>query len=233
MADSPKDFMSIKSWSEGDQPRYKLKHKGAENLSDSELLAILIGTGSRSETALDLCKRLLKSVDGDLDKLAVISLKELMTLKGIGEAKAITISAAMELGRRRQMQTSRDKTKITDSRSAYEVLAPLLADKLHEEFWVLHLNRSNVLIQTVRISSGGVTATVVDPKIIFKGAIQQLASGLVLCHNHPSGQLEASHQDLTLTRKIKEIGQLLEISVLDHLIIGQHGYLSMADEGLM
>lgn len=228
-----KNFLSIKTWSAADQPRHKLTAHGSEGLSDSELLAILVGSGSREESAVDLCKRILHHVEGNLDRLARMTLKELMEFKGIGEAKAVTISAALELGRRRQALDIKKGVKIIDSNSAYALIAPWLADKNHEEFWVLYLNRSHVVTDRVRISTGGVAGTVVDPKIVFKGAIQHLASAIILAHNHPSGQLKPSKQDISLTTKLKEAGRLLEINVLDHLIVAQHGYLSMADEGLM
>ena len=233
MGSPGKHFFSIKTWSADDQPRHKLREHGAERLSDSELLAILVGSGSREESAVDLCRRILHHVEGNLDRLARMTLKELMQFKGIGEAKAVTISAALEVGRRRQALDVKKGIKIVDSKSAYAMIAPLLADKSHEEFWALYLNRSHTVTDRVCISSGGVAGTVVDPKMVFKGAIQHLASAIILAHNHPSGQLKPSQPDIALTKKLSQAGLLLDINVLDHIIVSQHGYLSMADEGLM
>ena len=226
-------ILGIKSWAADDQPRHKLKLNGAGTLSDSELLALLIGSGSVEESAVDLCKRILQKVDHDLDQLARLDLKDLMAFKGIGEAKAITISAALELGRRRLMLHRNDKVKITSSQIAFECVAPLLQDKIHEEFWVLYLNRSNQLIDRVCISQGGVAGTVVDAKLIFKNGLQALASGIILVHNHPSGQLKPSQLDLDITKKLKQGAALLDMKIHDHLIVGGRQYLSFADEGLL
>ncbi|NND32402.1 MAG: DNA repair protein RadC [Saprospiraceae bacterium] len=224
---------SIKSWAEDDQPRAKLAQKGTMALSNSELLAILIGSGTKEISAVELCKRILSSVEGDLAALGKLTIQDLQKFKGIGQAKAITILAALELGRRRKFSAGKDKPHIVDSKSAYEVIAPFLLDKVTEEFWILYLDRSHRLIESCRISSGGVSGTVVDSKVVFSKALQLLASSIVLCHNHPSGQLKPSKYDLQITRKIKESGQMLDISVIDHLIVGHGNYLSMADEGLI
>lgn len=224
---------SIKSWAEDDQPRAKLARKGSAALSDSELLAILIGTGSAQLSAVDLGKEILASVSGDLAELSKLSLPRLMKFKGIGEAKAITIAAALELGRRRQLTDIKDKPQISDSKSAYYLVAPLLVDKTHEEFWILYLNRSNRVIDRHCLSSGGVSGTLVDPRLVFNRAVQLLASAMVLCHNHPSGQLKPSKEDIQITRKLIEGGKVLDVKVLDHLIIGQDRYFSMSDEGLI
>lgn len=224
---------SIKTWAEEDQPRYKLLHKGAASLSDSELLAILIRSGSGKESALQLAKRILKFYDYDFATLGRLEPKDFMKFSGIGEAKAITIMASLELGRRRQLTDIKSKPKITDSRSAYEAIAPLLMDKSHEEFWLLLLNRSNLLIHRNCISQGGVSGTVVDAKLVFKTALDYLASGIILCHNHPSGQLKPSQADISLTLKLHAAGKVMDINVLDHIIVGQQNYFSFADENMM
>ncbi len=233
MPKKTKSTLSIKSWAEDDQPRYKLLHKGRQSLSDSELLAILIGTGTTDLSAVDLCKMIVASVESDLERLSRLSLGDLMKFKGIGEAKAITIAAALELGRRRQLTDTRQKPQIRDSMSAYEAIAPLLIDKNHEEFWVLYLNRSNQIIGRICVSMGGVAGTYVDPKVVFTKAVELLASSMILCHNHPSGQLKPSQEDIRLTRKLQEAGKVLDIMVADHLIIASQKYWSFADEGLM
>ncbi len=225
--------MKIKLWAEDDQPRSRLKTKGAGMLSDSELLAILIGSGNVEQTAIEVCQGILASVSNDLDALAKMSLRDLMLFKGIGEAKAVTIAAALELGRRRQMAGIKPRTSISSSRLAYEAIAPYLSDKAHEEFWVLYLNRANHVLDRLCVSQGGVSATFVDARLIFKKAVELLASSLILCHNHPSGQLKPSQHDLELTRKLKEGGKLLDLQVVDHLIVGTRAYISLADEGLM
>jgi DNA repair protein RadC len=223
----------IKSWAEEDRPREKLLLKGKAALSDAELLGILIGSGIQNRTAVDLAKEILRHVDNDLNQLAKLSVKELSKFKGIGEAKAITIVAALELGRRRKETESREKPKITGSQSAFEALRPYLQDLPHEEFWVLLLNRANQIIRPMQISAGGVSGTVADPKLIFKAAVEHLASSLILAHNHPSGNLQPSQADRDLTKKLKGAGQLLDTPVLDHLILADHRYLSFADEGIL
>lgn len=223
----------IKSWAKDDRPREKLLFKGAVALSDTELLAILIHHGTADKSALDLAKEILVRAHHNLGELSKMSPKELMQVKGIGEAKAITIAAAMELSRRRQAGSLLEKPFIRSSQDAAQLLQPLLADHHNEEFVVLFLSQSNKLIHYRRISSGGMTGTVVDPKIIFQEALAHKAVKLLLCHNHPSGSLKASTADLSLTQKIKEAGQLLDIAVLDHLIVSDEGYFSFADEGLL
>ena len=227
----PKPLLGIKSWAEEDRPREKLLHKGRAALTDAELIAILIGSGSREETALGLAQRILRHVDHNLFRLGRCDLDELMRFKGIGQAKAISITAALELGRRRQLSEVQPKESISSSRQAYKQLAPLVADLNHEEFWILLLNRSNVVISKERISIGGVSGTVVDGKIIFKKAIQALASSIILCHNHPSGNLHPSQQDIDTTKKLYKTGEAMDIPVVDHLIISEKGYYSFADEG--
>lgn len=225
--------LSISQWAEDDKPREKLLLKGKHSLSDAELIAILIGSGSRDETAVDLSKRILNSVENNLVELSKMSVIDLCKFKGIGDAKAITIIAALELGRRRRESEVIQKKKITSSKDAYEILQTVLSDVYHEEFWILLLNRANQVMSKVCISEGGTSATVVDPKKIFKTALENNAVAIVLGHNHPSGNLKPSEEDMKITKKIIEAGKFLEISVLDHLIIGENAYFSFADEGLM
>jgi DNA repair protein RadC len=228
-----RENLTIKSWAEEDRPREKLLLKGKAALSDAELIAILLGTGTTSLSAVDVAKILLQQVGNDLNELARLSVKDLMKQKGIGEAKAITIVAALELGRRRRETVADDKIKISASADAFRLLREHLEDIPHEEFWILLLNRANRVIKKQQISFGGISGTVADPKIIFKIALEELASGIILAHNHPSGNLTPSPQDLELTRKLKESGKLLEILVLDHLIITRNKFFSFADEGIL
>ena len=225
--------LKIKSWSPEDRPREKLLLKGTPVLSDAELVAILLGTGTTTTSAVELAKRVLQTVDNNLHELARLSVKDLMKVKGIGEVKAITIIAALELGRRKKDLDPEAKPRISSSRDVFEMLKSNLLDIHHEEFWVLLLNRANRVIKKHQISQGGVAGTVADPKIIFKVALAELASGIVLAHNHPSGNLTASQADIDLTRKLKEAGKLLEIQVLDHVIIAGQKYFSFADEGML
>jgi len=226
----PEQNLTIKAWAEEDRPREKLRLKGKHSLSDAELLAILLGSGSREETAVGLAKRLLSSVDNNLNDLGKVSLGELMTYKGIGEAKAVSIAAAMELGRRRQLSRIRERPQVRSSRDAFQGIAPILVDLPHEEFWILLLNRANRIIGRERISHGGVSGTVVDAKVVFRKAIEGMACSLILCHNHPSGNLQPSQADIDLTRKLHQAGKALDIIVLDHLIVADSGYYSFADE---
>lgn len=225
--------LNIKSWAEEDRPREKLLLKGKNALSDAELIAILIGSGNKTETAVELSKRILASVNNDLNQLAKLNLTDLMQFNGIGEAKAISIAAALELGRRRKESTEEKKIKISSSKNAYEAISDVLSDLPHEEFWVLYLNRKNEVIKRENISKGGVTGTVADGKIIFKNAINLLASAVVLCHNHPSGNLNPSQADIELTKKMKGIGVLMDTPVIDHIIVGNNNYFSFADENLL
>jgi DNA repair protein RadC len=225
--------LNIKSWAEEDRPREKLLSKGRTTLSDAELIAILIGSGNRNETAVELSKRILKFIDNDLNKLGKLSVKELMQFNGIGEAKAISIVAALELGRRRKNTDSQLKKNIKSSKDVFEEVIGVMSDLPHEEFWVLFLDRRNAVIKKSNVSKGGVSGTVADAKIIFKEAIQLLASAVILCHNHPSGNLKPSDADMQLTKKMKEIGNMMDVPVLDHLIVTDKSYYSFADEGLM
>lgn len=225
--------LTIKDWSPDDRPREKLLMKGTSALTDAELIAILIGTGSHKLSALDLSKRVLDHVDHQLAQLAKLKAVDLTRIKGIGPAKAITIVAALELGRRRKETDTLEKPKVGSSREAYDIISGDLMDLPHEEFWVLLLNRANRLIRKQRISEGGVSGTVADPKVIFKGALDYLASGIIVAHNHPSGNRTASQSDIDLTRKLREAGKFLEIQLLDHLIVCGPKYFSFADEGML
>lgn len=223
--------ITIKAWAEEDRPREKLLALGRRNLTDAELIAILIGSGSTTESAVDLSKRILHSCNNNLASLAKLSVQDLSKFKGIGEAKAISIIAALELGRRRKDTELLHEDKITTSRDAFNLLSPYFADLLHEEFWVLMLNKANKVINKNLISKGGQAGTVVDPKIIFKAALEHNAASILLAHNHPSGNLKPSQADLDLTKKLKAAGKLLDITVLDHLIFAGNSYMSFADEG--
>jgi DNA repair protein RadC len=221
------DNFSIKNWAEDDKPREKLILKGKQALSDAELVAILIGSGSRNESAVSLSKRILASVDNNLNALGKLSLKQLMEFKGIGEAKAISIAAALELGRRRRAEETLELKKITSSKAVFEIMQPLIGELPHEEFWVLFLNNSNKVIYKSQLSKGGIMGTVVDTRILFKMALEHNATSLILAHNHPSGKLEASDADKEITKKLK-----LDIRILDHIIVTERGYLSFQDEGI-
>jgi DNA repair protein RadC len=225
--------LKIKSWSPDDRPREKLILKGKSALSDAELIAILLGSGTSTLSAVDLAKKVLAPAGNSLHELARHTVKDLIKIKGIGEAKALSIVAALELGRRRRDFEGEEKPKITGSRDAFDVVKAQLLDIAHEEFWIILLNRANRVIKKSQISQGGVAGTVADPKIIFKLAIEDLASSIILAHNHPSGNLTASQADIDLTKKIKEAGKLLDIQVLDHLIIAGQKYFSFADDGLL
>jgi DNA repair protein RadC len=223
----------IKSWSESDRPREKLLEKGRAVLTDSELLAILIRSGSREETAVELSKRILKSVNNDLSALSKLSVKDLAKFKGMGEVKAITIVAALEIGRRRAEAQIIEKSKITSSKDVVDYFEGRLVDLHHEEFWILILDRANQIIKSENISKGGITGTVVDSRLIFKSAIENLASGIILCHNHPSGNNQPSQADIDLTQKVKQAGKMFDIQVLDHIIIAGGKFYSFADEGMI
>lgn len=223
----------IRSWLENDRPREKLMSKGKSALSDAELLAILIGSGTRNETAVGLSQRIMNSAQNNLATLGKLSIKQLMLFKGIGEAKAITIAAAMELGRRRRVEDAVELTKITSSKTVFEIMQPIVGELPHEEFWVIYLNNSNKVVYKCQLSKGGITGTVVDVRIAFKIALEHSATGIILCHNHPSGTLIASDADKQITRKMKTAGENLDIKVLDHVIITERAYYSFADEGIL
>lgn len=221
----------ITNWSEDDRPREKLMLKGKSVLSDAELIAILIGSGSRNESAVDLSKRILASAD-NLNILGKMSISQLMNFKGIGEAKAITIIAALELGRRRRAEDTVELTKITSSKLVFEIMQPIIGELFHEEFWVLFLNNSNKVISKSQLSKGGISGTIVDVRLVFKLALENGATGLILCHNHPSRNLQPSDADKQITKKIRQAGDSLDVKVLDHLIITETKYYSFVDEGI-
>lgn len=225
-------YIAISDWSEEDRPREKLMTKGKEALSNAELIAILIGSGSRNESAVDLSRRILASVNDNLHALSKLSILQLMNFKGIGDAKAITIIAALELGRRRRSEDASKLGKITSSKIVLEIMQPIIGELPHEEFWVLFLNNSNKVISKSKLSKGGITGTIVDVRIVFKLAIENGATGLILCHNHPSGNLKPSEADKEITRKLKTSGDVLDVKVLDHLIITETKYYSFVDEGI-
>ena len=225
--------LTIKSWSPEDRPREKLILKGKSALSDAELIAILLGSGTRSISAVELAKKVLQPTGNNLHELARLTVRDLIKIPGIGQVKAITIVAALELGRRRKDLEGHERPKISGSKDVYDLIKAELLDISHEEFWILLLNRANRLIKKIQISQGGVAGTVADPKIIFKFALDELSSWIILAHNHPSGNLTASQADLDLTKKLKEAGKLLDIQVLDHIIVAGQKYFSFADEGLM
>ena len=225
--------ISIKSWAEEDRPREKLSSQGRRSLTDAELIAILIGSGSRTESAVELSKRILHHYGNDLNNLGKASINELSNFKGIGEAKAISIIAALEIGRRRNDTEVKTPDTIRGSKDTFNIMRRLLVDLNHEEFWLVLLAQSGKVIAKELISKGGLTGTVADPKIIFNIALQHHAVSIILVHNHPSGNLKASQQDIDLTKKIANAGKMLDINVLDHLIITNEGYYSFADEGII
>lgn len=224
-------IQSIKSWAQEDRPRDKMLIKGRASLSDAELIAITIGSGSRDESAVSLSKRLLGSINHSLHELGKLSLKDMMKFKGIGEAKAISIAAALEIGRRRSITEPQKRSIITSSAEAYNQIKSTISDMAHEEMWVMLLNKGNKLIRKVRMSSGGSTATIVDVKMILKTVIESQAQGIILVHNHPSGSLKPSRADIEITNKIKEAAKYFDLAVLDHIIIAETGYYSFVDDG--
>lgn len=222
----------ITHWSEDDKPREKLMLKGKSALSDAELIAILIGSGSRNESAVELSKRILGSVNNNLNALGKLSIAQLIAFKGIGEAKAISIIAALELGRRRRAEDAVQLVKITSSKAIFELMQPIIGELPHEEFWIVYLNNSNKVISKSQLSKGGITGTLVDVRLVFKNALELGATSLILCHNHPSGTLIPSDADKQITKKLKLAGDSLEIKVLDHLIVTETSYFSFVDEGM-
>lgn len=233
MPNEDKKFLTIKQWKEDDRPREKMLDKGKASLSDAELIAIIIGAGNREESAVALSKRILLRFDHNLNALATMTIDDLMAFKGIGKSKAVSIMSAMELGKRRSLEHAKEKKKVNSSVAAFEIMQPFIGDLLHEEFWILFLNNANNLLDKSQLSKGGIHATLVDVRLIFKKAISKGATSIILCHNHPSGSLTPSHSDLQLTKKIIKGGELLDIKVLDHIIVSQHGYFSFADENRM
>lgn len=223
----------IKAWAEDDQPREKLLNKGKNSLSDAELIAILIGIGNREMSAVELSKLILQSTGNNLNELAKLGVSELMKFKGIGEAKAISIVAAMELARRRKDTEQVKKEKVKFSKEAYDILKPYMMDLNHEQFWMICLNRNLEVIKVIQISSGGLAGTVADPKIIFKLALEQLSCSIIISHNHPSGNLKPSEADKKLTKMLKDGAEILDITFSDHIIFTDNGYFSFADENLL
>lgn len=225
--------LTIKSWALEDRPREKLLSKGKSSLSDAELVAILIGSGNREESAVALSKRILLSVDNNLNGLSKLSVTQLMKFVGIGEARAITIITALELGKRRHFEQQEEKPSIKSSSDAFKILQLLLGELTHEEFWVLFLNNSNKVVARQQLSKGGITSTMVDVRLLFKRALELASVGIIVAHNHPSGKLNPSNSDKRLTQKIKEASLLLDIKLLDHIIITQKDYFSFADNQLL
>lgn len=225
--------LSIKEWAVEDRPREKMLAKGIRSLSEAELIAILIGSGNLEESAVEVSRRILASVNNNLNELGKKNINDLKKFKGIGEVKAITILSALELGRRRKESEPEEKPKIVTSSDAAGIFKPLLSDLPHEEFWVLLLNRNNLVVDKLMVSQGGLSGTVIDVRIILKMALDKLACSIILCHNHPSGNLRPSEADKDITKKIREAGKHMDIPVLDHLIIGNDAYFSFADEGLI
>jgi DNA repair protein RadC len=236
MAASVKIYNSnpIHSWAVEDRPREKMSLKGRNALSDAELIAILLGTGTKDENALDIAKKILCSAENNLNALGELTLKDLQKIRGIGEAKAIVIAAAMELGRRRMNCEAVERPQIKTSSDAYRIIAPILSDLGHEEFWILALNRANRVLGKVKISSGGLSATVVDTKKLFQRALEfERVNGIILCHNHPSGNLHPSQDDIDLTRKIMEAALVLDLRIYDHIIVAGTGFVSFVDKGYL
>ena len=225
--------LKITDWAVEDRPREKLIQKGIASLSDAELLAILISSGTKDKSAVDLGRELLSVANNNLNSLGKLTIADLKKLRGIGTARAVTITAALELGRRRKLTEVQDVPQIRCSKDIADIFQPILSDLLHEEFWILFLNRSNKVINKMKLSQGGISGTVTDVRIVMKTAIEYLASGIIVCHNHPSGNLNPSESDTKITQKIKEAGNLMDIQLLDHIIISDKDYYSFADNGLL
>jgi DNA repair protein RadC len=223
----------IKSWAKDDRPREKLLARGRKALTDAELLSVLIGSGTSGRSALDLARQILASVSNNLSEISVLDVKDLTRFRGIGHARAINLVAALELGRRHRLSEGLQKGLVASSRDAFELMYPLVGDLAYEEFWILTLNRGNRIRRSICVSQGGVAGTVADPKKIFRLALEDNASALILCHNHPSGLPKPSSNDHLVTRKCKDSGEFLDLPVLDHLIIAGQRYFSYADEGLL
>ena len=225
--------LTIRNWAVEDRPREKLVSAGSQSLSDAELIAILIGSGTKNISAVELARRILHTAGNNLDKLGKYSVTDLKKVKGIGLAKAISILAALELGRRRKISDGLNEIKITGSADVFNIMYPITGDLNYEEFWVIYLNRSNKVITKRKISQGGITGTVTDIRIILKNALENLATSIILCHNHPSGNLQPSEADISITRRLKESSTLMDIALLDHLILAGKSYFSFADENLL
>ncbi|KIC63049.1 RadC family protein [Chryseobacterium taiwanense] len=225
--------MSIKFLAEDDRPREKFLSKGKNSLSDSELLAIIMGSGNKDETAIELARKILASVNNNWHQLSLLSLKDLMKFKGVGEVKAISIITALEIGRRRANQEIPEKPIISNSNDAYLILKNHLSDLRTEEFWAIFLNQSNKVIHLTQLTQGGINQSMVDVRVLFRTALEHFSTGIIIAHNHPSGNLKPSREDIDITQKIKEAGKLLSIQLLDHLVITQNSYASFSDEGLL
>lgn len=225
--------LSIKHWAEDDRPREKLLLKGKAALSDAELIAILIGSGNKELSAVDLSKYILNSVHDNLIELSKLDVVDLIKFKGIGQAKAISIIAALELGKRRRYSEAVKREKILCSKDIFEIMQSVLSDVNYEQFWILLLNNSNKILKKENISMGGLTSTIVDPKKIYKKALENNAASIILCHNHPSGNVKPSEADIKLTKKLREAGKLMDLPILDHIIVGIENYFSFADEGIL
>ena len=225
--------MSIKFLAEDDRPREKFLLKGKNALSDAELLAIIMGSGNREDSAVELGRKILNSVANNWHNLSLLSLSDLMKFKGVGEAKAISIAAALEIGHRRAAQEKKKKIQIRESKDIYKVLQPYLSDLQTEEFWAVFLNQNNRIVGKARLSAGGINQSVVDVRILFKTALEHLSTAIAIAHNHPSGNLKPSQEDLRITKQIADAGKILNIQLLDHLIISQNAYFSFADENIL
>lgn len=225
--------MTIKEWSEEDRPREKLFLKGPSALSDTELIAILFRTGTSNNSAIDLARYLLTKVDNNLEKLSKLSIKELTKIKGVGTTKAVTLIAALELGKRINAFSVKEENKINCSYDVYKYFQPILSGLSHEEFWIIALNNSNVIVDKFKVSQGGLSKTIIDVRIILKKVIESLATSIILCHNHPSGNVEPSDADIQITNKIVDSSNILDIKVLDHIIFSDKKYFSFADQGLI
>ena len=225
--------MSIKFLAEDDRPREKFLLKGKNSLSDAELLAIIMGSGNREDSAVELGRKILNSVANNWHNLSLLSLSDLMKFKGVGEAKAISIAAALEIGHRRAAQEVPEKIQIRESKDSYKVLQPYLSDLQTEEFWAVFLNQNNRIVGKARLSAGGINQSVVDVRILFKTALEHLSTAIAIAHNHPSGNLKPSQEDLRITKQIADAGKILNIQLLDHLIISQNAYFSFADENIL
>ncbi len=225
--------LSIKDWAEDDRPREKMIKHGINSLSNAELIAILFGTGTHNVSAVELSRKLLDLAHNNLNELAKFNLNEICKIKGVGEAKAISLLTALELGKRRKSEEIIDRKKIKSSKDVFEIFNAIIGDLPYEEFWVLFLNRSNSIIECQKISQGGISGTVTDVRIILKLALEKMASSIILCHNHPSGNIKPSEQDISITQKLKDAGKLMDINITDHLIVTDCNYFSFTDEGIL
>jgi len=224
---------ALTSWAVEDRPREKVMANGIQYLSNAELIAILLGSGTRHMTAVELARQILKEAGNSLQELGRKGIGELVRIKGVGPAKATSILAALELGRRRAGMQYSEKIPVKSSETVYRLFHPLMGDLEHEEFWLLMLNRANRILGRFKVSQGGLSGTVIDTRIILKKALDNLASSIIVCHNHPSGNKQPSDADLKITEKLKKAAEMLEIKLLDHVIIADKSYFSFADEGLI